>query len=164
MVTLAEGESVIMTGAATNWHSKRTGQLTLTSRRITFEPSQSVRLEIRPHAVGVDLESHLEFPLSQLVSTRLIPPLFGNVVTLEIVSRRRKGVFEVDNVHEWLRAIRNAQGEPPSVVGTPTPANIRFDTVDAPGTPSVPPCPRCGGTPVREANGMLRCPNCSPSS
>jgi len=163
MVELAEGESLIMTGPATNWHSKRTGTLTLTSYRIAFEPTQTLGLEIGPRRVGVRERTDLEIALDQLISTRLVPPLFGKVVCLEVLSRRHKVVFEVDNVHEWIQAIRTAQGRPQSAAVSSPPPTLQFEAGPAPVVPVIPPCPRCGGTPVREANGMLRCPNCSPS-
>jgi hypothetical protein len=162
MVELAEGESLIMTGPATNWHSKRTGTLTLTSYRIAFEPTQTLGLEINPRRIGVRERPGLEIALDQLLSTRLVPPLFGKVVCLEVVSRRQKAVFEVDNVHEWIQAIRTAQGGPLAAGDSPAPPTLQLEAGPAPVVPAIPPCPRCGGTPVREANGMLRCPNCSP--
>jgi hypothetical protein len=176
MVDLAEGESVILTGPATNWHSKRTGTLTLTNFRIAFEPKHTLglevgrhrmevgphRMEVGRHRMEVSESMGFEMALDQLVSARLVPPLLGNVVYLEVLSHRQKGMFEVDNVHEWFRAIRDARGGPQPVSASPVPPTVQFDT-DAPPTTSAPPaCPRCGGTPVREANGMLRCPNCSP--
>ena len=152
-------ETTILTGPATNWHSKQTGVLTLTNRRLVFVPREGpARFEISPHRLGVREEPHFEAPLDHVVSTRLVPPLIGSVVTLEVIARQQKAVFEVENVHDWLREIRTAQSGPPPVF-----AAAPNSPAPPPAAPNLPPCPRCGGTPVRDPSGMLRCPNCSPA-
>jgi hypothetical protein len=163
VVELEEGESVLLSVPAWERQSNLTGTLTLTNARVVFEPRQPVRLEVNLHRIGVETQRGFAAPLPNVVSARLVPAWIGKGDCLEILARHQKGLFQVDNVREWVQAIHAAQRGEPAPAAVQAPLDPSQEAPSFADPLAVPPCPRCGASPVREPNGMLRCPTCSPS-
>jgi len=163
VVELAEGEAVVLSGAAWDRHSDLTGTLTLTTARLVFEPRREVRVTIGPHRIGVGPQREFDANLSHVVSARLVAAWVGKGDCLEVVARHGKGLFQVDNVREWVQAIHATQRGEPTPAGAPASPTPPQEAPNFADPLAVPPCPRCGGSPIREPSGMLRCPTCSPS-
>ena len=154
---LEPGEEVALSALAKKVVGNVDGLLTLTDRRLIFEP--------RVHDVRVLERQRVNFPLGAITILRLEKPLLGGSLMLRVGQQSYESDYQVHNAEEWLEAIERLRGG--TGTGLPTSPTSAPD-VGLPATPppqaGMPPCPVCGSVCVRQPDRSLTCPQCSSQS
>jgi hypothetical protein len=151
--SLEQGEQVLFAGQVTETRSNHAGTMSLTDRRVIFEPSHRGAWPVT-------------IPLRDLVVLELKKPMFGNLLELRVGDSRHVTTYWVQGRDSWMERIREAreQSRQPPIESAPFPAPSGVSSLAGPLQAGMPPCTVCGTLLVRLPDGSSVCPRCGPAS
>jgi len=157
MVNLLPGEQVVRSAAARLVQGEG-GTLILTNMRIMFEPTNRDPRSVRMH--------QLVLPLPEVTVVQLKKPLIAGDPLLLVGKKWHEIELWIPAAGQWVQDIESVRGGGAAMAAPPpfeSPPTAPMGETPGPETTAIP-CALCGTMTVRQPDGSLACPRCSPGN